>query len=382
MGVNDCVQMDTAVSEYGAVGGETDNVVELFGSESRKVVVVDESLDSVAESSHDVFSVSTPANIISWIVENGFTLVDKESESELTGTTVFEGVVEAGEFVSGVDITFTGDSGSAAYARVDGVPVSKEGGGECGVFVLQDMTEYYEQQETLDELTELVSELEHRERELQTHVDKLDRALSAVRHDAMTPIQVVKAHLGELQTANNASAVDTIRDAIERVVSIIKDTKNLYSDEEIVENRDWCEVAELCESAWECVDTGESELCVEDEFTVWCNEDRVMRLLENMFTNAVTHNTGSVTVRVGRYMSVSTSTRQENQSGFYVADDGSGIPEERRDDVFEFGETTAADGSGIGLAVVKRVADAHEWNVRVMDSVGGGVKFAFTGVQT
>jgi signal transduction histidine kinase len=63
--------------------------------------------------------------------------------------------------------------------------------------------------------------------------------------------------------------------------------------------------------------------------------------------------------------------------GFAVEDDGPGIPEAERDDVFERGFTTAEDGTGFGLAIVERIADAHGWSVSVTDGRDGGARFEF-----
>jgi signal transduction histidine kinase len=67
--------------------------------------------------------------------------------------------------------------------------------------------------------------------------------------------------------------------------------------------------------------------------------------------------------------------------GFYVADTGPGIPESQRDAVFEPGETSNSDGTGFGLTIVKRVAEAHGWDVQVVDGADGGARFEFTDVE-
>jgi signal transduction histidine kinase len=66
--------------------------------------------------------------------------------------------------------------------------------------------------------------------------------------------------------------------------------------------------------------------------------------------------------------------------GFYVADDGIGIPESEREHILEFGYTTAEDGTGIGLGIVEDVATAHGWRVTVTGSEAGGARLEFTDV--
>lgn len=58
-----------------------------------------------------------------------------------------------------------------------------------------------------------------------------------------------------------------------------------------------------------------------------------------------------------------------------VADDGAGFPMENRERLFEPFATTKAAGSGLGLAVVRRVMDAHAGDVSVVDRAGGGTVF-------
>jgi signal transduction histidine kinase len=71
----------------------------------------------------------------------------------------------------------------------------------------------------------------------------------------------------------------------------------------------------------------------------------------------------------------------ELADGFYVADDGTGIPAADRDQVFDPGFTTRADGTGFGLRIVEQVATAHGWEVTARESAAGGARFEFTGVE-
>jgi signal transduction histidine kinase len=90
----------------------------------------------------------------------------------------------------------------------------------------------------------------------------------------------------------------------------------------------------------------------------------VIRLFENLFRNAVEHGGRDVAVTVGA-----------TDEGFYVADDGPGIPPGKREAVFERGFTTDDDGTGFGLGIVTEVAEAHDWDVAVTESAEGGARF-------
>ena len=72
----------------------------------------------------------------------------------------------------------------------------------------------------------------------------------------------------------------------------------------------------------------------------------------------------------------------EDKGGFYVADNGPGIPEEDCEQVFESGFTTNQDGTGFGLAIVRETVEAHGWDVRVAESESGGARFEITDVET
>ncbi|PSP62672.1 hypothetical protein BRC73_00365 [Halobacteriales archaeon QH_7_66_37] len=67
--------------------------------------------------------------------------------------------------------------------------------------------------------------------------------------------------------------------------------------------------------------------------------------------------------------------------GFYVADDGPGIPADEREQVFKSGYSTSDDGTGFGLSIVAEIAEAHGWAVDAVDADGGGARFEITGVD-
>ncbi|MEF8807977.1 HAMP domain-containing sensor histidine kinase, partial [Natronomonas sp.] len=70
------------------------------------------------------------------------------------------------------------------------------------------------------------------------------------------------------------------------------------------------------------------------------------------------------------------------EDGFFLADDGEGIPESERDSVFGPGYSTATEGTGFGLAIVKEIAEAHGWDIDVTESNEGGARFEIRNTTT
>jgi signal transduction histidine kinase len=105
---------------------------------------------------------------------------------------------------------------------------------------------------------------------------------------------------------------------------------------------------------------------------VRADTSQLQQLVENLIRNAIEHGGEDVTVTIGE---------TDDGNGFYIADDGTGIPESIQDQVFQNGFSTISDGTGFGLAIVSGVADAHGWEVEVTESQNGGARFEITGVD-
>jgi len=97
------------------------------------------------------------------------------------------------------------------------------------------------------------------------------------------------------------------------------------------------------------VETDTAELRVDDDLAFKADPARLKRLFENLFRNALDHGGPDVTVTVGAL---------SDKPGFYVFDDGPGIPEGDGDSVFEPGYTTREEGTGFGLAIVAEMVTA------------------------
>ncbi|WP_148416156.1 ATP-binding protein [Haloferax sp. KTX1] len=219
------------------------------------------------------------------------------------------------------------------------------------------------------------------EREVEAQNRRLDEFTSVVSHDLRNPLSVATGHL------------DIAREEVDNdhlaAVARAHDRMNALTEELLVLARQGTDVfattpvslAETAERCWEHVETGDAALVVASDRTVVADAGRLHQLFENLMRNSVEHgSTGSrdapddddrLTVTVGAL-----------DDGFYVEDDGAGVPPELRSRIFDSGFSTGTAGIGFGLTIVSNVADAHGWTISVGESDAGGARFEFTGVES
>ncbi|WP_299233905.1 PAS domain S-box protein [Natronomonas sp.] len=208
-------------------------------------------------------------------------------------------------------------------------------------------------------------------RRLEHQNDRLDRFASRASHDLRNPLSVAK---GRLELARDRHGDDedleAAATALAEAESRIEEMLEFARLGEVVTDPDPVSLREAARAAWGVIGADAATMTVSEDVSLSGDGERVERLLENLFRNAIEHCRPDVTVRLGAL---------SGESGFYVEDDGDGIPDEERDSVFEPGYTTSEAGSGLGLAIVEEIATAHDWSVRLGESSNGGVRFEFVG---
>jgi PAS domain S-box-containing protein len=212
-----------------------------------------------------------------------------------------------------------------------------------------------------------VTERVNRKRELKRQNQRLDEFASIVAHDLRNPLSVARGRLEMGRETGDDEHFEAIAGAHDRMNQLIEDILMLAREGRTVIEADECLLAAVAGRAWSLVETGDATLEFEGVTRITASEGRLCELFENLFRNAIEHGGEDVSVRVGPL----------DDSGFYVADDGLGIPPDDREEVFETNYTTADEGTGFGLAIVTQIADAHDWETRVTESDEGGARFEF-----
>jgi len=220
-------------------------------------------------------------------------------------------------------------------------------------------------------ITRNVTERVKRERQLRSQKEQLDEFASVVSHDIRNPLNVAQARAQLLSETCESEHLDPIVRSLDRMEELVADTLTLARQGRVVAEAEPIEMVNVVGTCWKAVSTEEATIEIDDEITITGDRSRLQHVFENLFRNAIEHGGKEVTVRVG----------QLDEDGIYVEDTGPGIPEDERTVVFEPGHSSASDGTGFGLTIVRRIAEAHGWQVTITEADGGGARFEFTGVE-
>jgi PAS domain S-box-containing protein len=215
-----------------------------------------------------------------------------------------------------------------------------------------------------------VTERKQREQKLNRQNEQLDEFASLVSHDLRNPLNVASGHLEIARKDCDSEHLEPVKRALDRMNTLTEDLLMLARQGETIDDLEPVDIAVLVEGCWQNVETADATLVIDVNRTIYTDKSRLKQLVENLVRNAVEHGGDAVTVTVG-----------ELDDGFYIEDNGPGIPEHEHDDVFDAGYSTNKEGTGFGLSIVKQIVNAHDWEIHVAEGSEGGARFEISSVK-
>jgi PAS domain S-box-containing protein len=219
-------------------------------------------------------------------------------------------------------------------------------------------------------LAQNVTEQVARKKRLKAQNQRLEQFAGVVSHDLRNPLQTALGRLELVERECESEYVEDVERALNRIDTLITDLLMLARQGEPIGETEPVDLAAAVETCCHNIEVGEPAVEVNIERQIDADQSRLAQLLENLIKNAIEHCGSEVRITVG-----------ELDNGFYIADDGPGIPKSERDTVFDAGYSSTDTGTGFGLSIVKEIVDAHGWDIHLTTGIDGGARFEITGVE-
>lgn len=232
-----------------------------------------------------------------------------------------------------------------------------------------------------------------KEREIAKHMsDELRLFAYAVSHDMKSPANTITALLNEINTSYKGTFNDDMKSLIEMCEKTSARMRNLIDDllnfTRIVGEQDYeygylFEQVDLTDIAKDVIsdlksdiEIAQADISIEELPIVYAHRSQMRALMQNLISNAIKFRRSDV-------MPVITirplAEKDKGQSGFVVEDNGIGIAEEDRQDIFtiftRLNLRSEYQGTGLGLAICKRIAMKHKGDIFVDCPPSGGTTF-------
>ncbi len=226
-------------------------------------------------------------------------------------------------------------------------------------------------------------------RELEAKNAELEQFTYTVSHDLKAPLITIKGFLGFLlQDARSGNVerlerdLQRISEATDRMHKLLNDLLELSRIGRVMNEPEEIDFGELVHAARDILQGRFEErgvqLVVKDPLpTVYGDRQRLLEVVQNLMDNAAKFMGGQQNPRieVGQVFS-----KRRGNVTLYVSDNGIGVAPQFHDKIFGLFNrlSPSIDGTGVGLALAKRIIEIHGGRIWVESAVGEGATFYFT----
>jgi signal transduction histidine kinase len=202
--------------------------------------------------------------------------------------------------------------------------------------------------------------------------------LSDAGHELRTPITIIRGHLELLgdDPRERKETLDLVDDELDRMARLVDDMLLLAKAEQPdflrLEDVDLDVLTEELMAKAQALARRDWRLEAVAAVRLRADRQRLTQAVMNLARNAAEHTSDGAVIGIG-------SSFRDGRAELWVADSGPGVPEADRERIFDrFARGAGArrsDGAGLGLAIVRAVAEAHGGAVGVDQSRMGGARF-------
>jgi signal transduction histidine kinase len=220
------------------------------------------------------------------------------------------------------------------------------------------------------------------ERQQRAHLEEMSLAAAGLAHETKNPLGIISGLAQRIEhdpglSDKTRGAAEQIIDAADRAAARLGEfmsyAKTREPDLAPVDVRDVLDKAlSVLEHDFE--DAGVAVTATVGVPRIVADTDMLLQILLNLLLNSLQASSrgGRVVLRVDR---------RGRLARLSVDDDGAGIDPELQKEVFKPYVTGRPEGHGLGLSIVKRLAERQGWAVRLESGPGAGTRVTFDGIE-
>ena len=241
--------------------------------------------------------------------------------------------------------------------------------------------------ETVDQLKSEVEERERVSTKLETQNAELERFSYTVSHDLKSPLVTIQGFVGllrqdiaDLQMERVAGDLDKISNAADTMKLLLDNLLELGRVGQVIGELSECRLSDIAHQAVESL-AGKIEECgieleIDDMPSAQVDTTRMREVYQNLIENAIKYmgEQQAPRIRVGAEV-------KDDMLHCFVSDNGIGIEDKFQEQIFGLFQRLSNDdsGTGIGLALVKRIIEVHGGKVWVeSEGLGKGTSLWFS----
>ncbi len=219
-------------------------------------------------------------------------------------------------------------------------------------------------------------------------LQSLDSFNYSISHDLMSPLNSITGLAGLLQMMHPEKIddevfeiVNHIMGSVDRMTKLIKDLLSFSRQANAEITKEEVDMKKLVHEVMQDISlsmpTSATEIVIHDLPPAYCDNNMLKQVWANLISNALKYSQKKTAPRV------EIGGSQENGHYFYfVKDNGAGFNMANYDKLFSIFQRLHSDhefnGTGVGLAVVKRIIERHDGKIWAESEVGKGSDFYFT----
>ncbi len=282
-----------------------------------------------------------------------------ESLNELMGS------LSKGKNIIEKELLLTNPDGMVLTVAVSVTDIVSEVGDFVGtMFIIRDLTQIRRLQTTVQKQEKLAA---------------IGNLAAGVAHEVRNPLSSIKGYATYFaslfeQDSDNKKAAEVMIAEVERLNRVISELLEISRPSDLKNRK--TDILFLLNSSLRLVQQDAETSGIEVTTSIdkqiaplTVDPDRITQALINLYINAVQ------SMPEGGQLSVEAHDRKDGVE-IIIADSGSGMPEEVQSKIFDPYFTTKNTGTGLGLAVVQKVVEAHGGTIEVTSREGEGTRFS------